>query len=202
MTAIATVPTLKRARLETRLLAFLVDSVVLLSFTLVLLAVSGLQLLIASDFGEKTDPPEWSYYAVLAIVMAVIPLWLAFNVALCRWRGQTVGKYVADIRVVREDGRPLGLWTSLVRFLLLHPLLFHPFLALLWLLTAAVTTSVTLSAVVLVVTLALVFLSLAAPFLAAGSVLLDGRHRALHDRVAGTTVVPAGSPERSPQPAA
>jgi uncharacterized RDD family membrane protein YckC len=201
VTTVATAPAVRRASLEARLVAFLVDSVVLLSFILVLLAVAGLQLLIASDFGEK-DPPDSSFYAILAIVMAVIPLWLAFNAVLCRWRGQTVGKYVADIRVVRSDGRPLGLWTSLVRFLLLHPLLFHPFLALLWLLTAAVTTSVTLSAVVLVVTLALVFLSLAAPFLAAGSVLLDGRRRALHDRVAGTTVVPASSPERSPPLAA
>ena len=201
MTAIATVPALRRARLEARLMAFVVDSVVLLSFTLVLLAVAGLQLLITSDFGEE-DPPDSSFYAILGIVMAVIPLWLAFNVVLCRWRGQTVGKYVADIKVVREDGRPMDLWTSLVRFLLLHPLLFHPFLALLWLLTAAVVTSVTLSAAVLVVTLALVFLSLAAPFLATGSVLLDGKRRALHDRVAGTTVVPASTAERSPPPAA
>jgi len=201
VTAIATVPTRRRARLEARLVAFVVDSVVLLSFTLVLLAVAGLQLLIASDFGEE-DPPDSSFYAVLAIVMAVIPLWLAFNVVLCRWRGQTVGKYVADIKVVREDGRPLGLWTSLVRFLLLHPLLFHPFLALLWLLTAAVVTSLTVSAVVLVVTLALVFVSLAAPFLASGTVLLDANRRALHDRVTGTTVVPASTPERPPQSAA
>jgi uncharacterized RDD family membrane protein YckC len=201
VTAIATVPAMRRARLEARLVAFVVDSVVLLSFTLVLLAVAGLQLLIASDFGEK-DPPGSSFYAVLAIVMAVIPLWLAFNVILCRWRGQTVGKYVADIKIVRQDGRPLGTRTSLVRFLLLHPLLFHPFLALLWLLTAAVATSVTISAAVLVVTLALVFLSLAAPFLATALVLLDGKRRALHDRVAGTTVVPASSPERPPQPAA
>ena len=202
MTAITTVPAARRASLEARLLAFLVDSVVLLSFTLVFWAVAGLQLLIASDFGKKTDPPEWSYYAVLAIVMAVIPLWLAFNVALCRWRGQTVGKYVADIRVVREDGRPLGLWRSLARFLLLHPLLFHIFLVPNWLLTTAIVTSLTVSAAVLVVTLTITFLSVFAIFLATGSVLLDGRHRALHDRVAGTTVVPAGSPERSPQPAA
>jgi len=201
VTVTATVPTLRRARLEARLVAFVVDSIVLLSFTLVFLAVAGLQLLIASDFGDK-DPPASSFYAILAIAMAVIPLWLAFNVVLCRWRGQTVGKYVADIKVLREDGRPLDLRRCLIRFLLLHPLLFHPFLALPWLLTAAVATSVTLNAAVLVVTLALVFLSLAAPFLSTGSVLLDGRRRALHDRVAGTTVVPASTPARSPQPAA
>jgi uncharacterized RDD family membrane protein YckC len=200
VTAIASVPTLRGARLEARLVAFVVDSVVLLSFVFVFLAVAGLQLLIASDFG-KEDPPDSSFYAILAIAMAVIPLWLAFNVVLCHWRGQTVGKYVAAIKVVRDDGRPLDLRTSLVRFLPLHPLLFHPFLALLWLLTAAVATSVPVSVAVLVVTLALVFLSLAGPFLATGSILRDDRRRALHDRVAGTTVVPASSPERPPQPA-
>jgi uncharacterized RDD family membrane protein YckC len=198
VTATATVPTLRRARLEARLVAFVVDSVVLLSFTLLFLAVAGLQLLIASDFGED-DPPDASFYAILAIVMAVIPLWLAFNVALCHWRGQTVGKYVADIKVVREDGRPLNLGTSLARFLLLHPLIFHPFLALLWLLTAAITTSVTLSTAVLVVTLALVFLSLAGPLLTAGSILLDGRRRAIHDRVTGTMVIATASSARAPE---
>jgi uncharacterized RDD family membrane protein YckC len=201
VTAIATVPTLRRSRLEARLVAFVVDSVVLLSFVLILLAVAGFQLLIASDFG-KEDPPGSSFYAILAIAMAVIPLWLTFNVVLCHWRGQTVGKYVADIKVVRDDGRPLDTRTSLIRFLLLHPLLFHPFLAFPWLLTAAVATSVTVNAAVLVITLALVFLSLAGPFLAIGSILLDGKRRALHDRVAGTTVVPASSPERPPQPPA
>jgi uncharacterized RDD family membrane protein YckC len=182
------------------LVAFVVDSVVLLSFILVFLAVAGLQLLIASDFGEE-DPPDSSFNAILGIVLAVIPLWLAFNVALCRWRGQTVGKYVVDIKVVSQDGGPLGLGTSLARFLVLHPLLFHPFLALPWLLTAAITTSVTVSATVLVVTLALVFLSLAAPFLAAGSILLDDRRRALHDRATGTTVIPAVSLEPASEPA-
>jgi len=179
--------------------AFVVDSVVLLSFIFVFLAVAGLQLLLTSDFGEE-DPPDSSFNAILGIVMAVIPLWLAFNVALCRWRGQTVGKYVADIKIVREDGRPLDVGSLLVRFLLLHPLLFHPFLALLWLLTAAITVSVTVSFAVLVVAATLVFLSLAAPFLAAGSVLLDGRRRALHDRVTGTAVVLAGSQEPASAP--
>jgi uncharacterized RDD family membrane protein YckC len=172
--------------------AFLVDSVVLLTFILVVLAIAGLQLLLTSDLGEE-DPPDSSFNAILGITMAVIPLWLAFNVALCRWRGQTVGKYVADIKVVRQDGRPLGLGTSLVRFLLLHPLLFHPFLALLWLLTAAITVSVTVSAAVLRSDPSLVFLSLGAPA-DRRRVLLDGRRRALHDRVAGTTVVSVSRP--------
>jgi uncharacterized RDD family membrane protein YckC len=180
---------MRRARMEARFVAFVVDSVVLLSFILVLLAVAGLQLLIASDFG-KGEAPDSSFYAVLAIVMTVIPLWLAFNVVLCRWRGQTVGKYVADIRIVREDGRRLDVRTLLVRFLLLHPLLFHPFLALLWVLTGAILTSLTVSAAVLAVTFGLAFLSLGGPFLAIGSVLLDSKRRALHDRVAGTKVVP------------
>jgi len=201
VTVIAAVPAMRRARLEARLVAFVVDSVVLLSFILVFWAVAGLQLLIASDFGDK-DPPGSSYYAVLAIAMAVIPLWLAFNVVLCRWRGQTVGKYVADIKVVGEDGRPLGLRRSLARFLLLHPLLSHIFLVPNWLLTTAIVTSLTVSAAVLVVTLTITFLSVFAIFLTTGAVLLDRNRRALHDRVAGTTLVPAGNPEPPPQSAA
>jgi uncharacterized RDD family membrane protein YckC len=173
--------------------AFLVDSVVLLAFILVFWAIAGLQLLLTSDFAEE-DPPDSSFSAVLGIVMAVIPLWLVFNVALCRWRGQTVGKYVADIRIVREDGRPLDLRTSLTRFLPLHPLLFHLFLVPNWFLTAAIATSLTVSPAVLAVTLALTFLCVIATFLAAGAILLDGRRRALHDRVAGTVVVPVTSP--------
>jgi len=184
-----------------RLVAFLVDSVVLVTFVLVLWVIAFLQLLIASDLGQE-DPPDSSFNAILGIVMAVVPLWLVFNVVLYRWRGQTIGQYVADIKVVREDGRPLDLRTSLVRFLLLHPLLFHLVLVPNWFLTAAIVTSLTASAAVLVVTLGLTFLCVLATFLAAASVLLDSRRRALHDRVMGTTVVPASNPERPPQSAA
>jgi uncharacterized RDD family membrane protein YckC len=34
------------------------------------------------------------------------------------WRGQTLGKMVVGIKVVREDGSPVGIWQALVRSVL------------------------------------------------------------------------------------
>lgn len=189
----AAVPTvgLKTARLEARVVAFLVDSVILLSFILVFMAIAGLQLLLKSEFGE-VDPPDSSFWAVLAITVAVVPFWAAFNVGLYLWRSQSVGQYVAGIKVVRINGSTPDLGSAVVRLLVLNPLLFHPFLAVLWALVAAIATSVTVSEVVLVATVTMVVLSLISPFLALAAAALDKERRALHDRVAGTLVVPAG----------
>lgn len=188
----AVVPTvgLKRARLEARLVAFLVDSVILLSFILVFMAIAGLQLLVTSKFGD-VDPPDSSFWAVLAITVAVVPFWAILNVGLYLWRGQSVGQYVAGIKVVRIDGTAPNLGGTVVRLLVLNPLLFHPFLAVLWALVAAIATSVTVSEVVLAATVTMVLLSLASPFVALAAATFDKERRALHDRVTGTVVVPA-----------
>jgi len=179
------------ASLSARAIAFAVDSVVLLSFLALAAFAAGLQLLIRSEFGD-VDAPDSAYYTMLGISVAVVPLWGALNAALHRWRGQTAGQYVAGIRVVRADGSPPGWGSVIVRLLALHPLLFHPFLAPGWLLVAFIATAQTVSEAVLVVTGALVLLSLVAPVVAAVMVLTDGGRRALHDRVAGTTVVAVG----------
>ena len=181
---------LKRGRLEARVVAFLIDSVMLASFILVFGAIGLLQILLKSEFGE-VDLPESSYWAFLAISAAVVPFWAAFNVWLYLWRGQSVGQYVAGLKVVRIDGAAPNLGGAVLRLLVLNPLLFHPFLAVPWALVAAFTTSVTVSLVVLVATVTVVILSLVSPFVALVTVAFDKERRALHDRVAGTVVVPA-----------
>jgi uncharacterized RDD family membrane protein YckC len=188
--AVTPEPSQKTARFEARVVAFLIDSIILLTFILVFMAIAGFQLLVTSDFGEM-DPPDSSFWAVLAITLAVVPLWAVFNVGLYLWRAQSVGQYVAGIRVVHANGSGRSLGKALVRLLVLNPLLFHPFLAVLWALVAAVATSVTVSEVVLVATVTMVLLSLISPFLALFLALFDKERRALHDRVAGTLVVPA-----------
>ncbi len=176
------------AGLEARLVAFIFDTIILLAFTSVFVAVALFQLLVKSDFGEA-DPPDSSFYAALAIVVAVIPFWLAFNVWLCLWRGQTVGKYIVGIRIARNDGGRLSAVDALSRLLTLNPLLFHPVLIVPWSLLAVFGTSLTLNAVVLAATVTLVLLSLVAAPVALVAVLLDKQRRALHDRVARTLVV-------------
>ncbi|MGD0766560.1 MAG: RDD family protein [Dehalococcoidia bacterium] len=176
------------AGLEARLVAFLFDSVILLAFTAVFATIALLQLLARSDFGNN-DPPNSSFYLAVALIVAVVPFWLVFNVALELWRGQTVGKYIVGIKIARSDGDDIGWGRAVWRLLVLNPLLFHPLLIVPWALLAVYALSVTVNVVVLIAIVALVLLSLVASPVALISILADRQRRALHDRIAGTLVV-------------
>lgn len=62
------------------------------------------------------DSPKW----VTAIMILVVFVLFAsyFAVFEWLWNGQTPGKRLMKLRVVREDGRPLTLWEAIVRNLL------------------------------------------------------------------------------------
>ena len=179
------------AGLEARITAFIFDTIVLLAFAAVFVIVALLQLLLRSDFGD-VDPPDSAYCTAWLIIVAVIPFWLVFNLWLQLWRGQSVGKYIIGIRVVRTDGRALGAFGAFWRLLLLNPLLFHPILMLPWALLAVFSFSLTVNAIVLILAGTLMVLSLVATPIALVAVLSDGQRRALHDRIVGTLVVQGG----------
>jgi len=42
---------------------------------------------------------------------------IAYFIALWAWRGQTVGKMVAQIKVIRADGTKVGVGTAIIRYL-------------------------------------------------------------------------------------
>ena len=106
---------LRYAGFETRLVAFVLDFIVLASFFALFVAFALLQLLLRSDFGDN-DPPDQAYYVAAIIVLiyfvAFVPLYF---VGLWAWRGQTLGKMAVAIRVVRTDGRPVGVGAALLR---------------------------------------------------------------------------------------
>jgi uncharacterized RDD family membrane protein YckC len=189
MPAEAPLTTLRVARLNARISAYLIDSAVLLGFIFIFFIIAGLILLLNSDLG-KHDAPDSAYYAFMAVLLGgTIIGWTLFNVALIAWRGQTVGKYIIGIRTVSEDGRALRPGRAFLRWIALHPLLFHPLLLPVWAAFALLATFVTLSQLVLVITLALLLLWIVSPAVALATVLLDPSRRALHDRLAGTIVV-------------
>jgi len=122
---------LRYASFETRLVAFILDLIVLASFFALFVAFALLQLLLRSDFGDD-DPPDQAYYVAAIIIMtyfvAFVPLYF---VGMWAWRGQTLGKMAVAIRVVRTDGRPAGVGAALLRlvgYLFSSLLLFAGFL--------------------------------------------------------------------------
>ena len=106
---------LRYASFETRLVAFVLDVIVLFSVFLLFIAVAGLQLLLRSDFGD-VDPPDSAFYLAAIILLIYFLLFFPlYFLALWVWRGQTVGKMAMAIKVVRRDGHPLGVGTALLR---------------------------------------------------------------------------------------
>ena len=106
---------LRYASFETRLVAFVLDVIVLFSVFLLFIAIAGLQLLLRSDFGD-VDPPDSAFYlAAIILLVYFFPFFPLYFLALWVWRGQTVGKMAMAIKVVRRDGHPLGVGTALLR---------------------------------------------------------------------------------------
>lgn len=108
-------PPWQPAGLGVRAVSFVLDIIVLASSFMAFLVVAGLQVLLRTGWGS-TD----SGAAIDAAIFIVLG-WLAFvplyHIALWAWRGQTVGQMAVRVKVVRQDGRPLGLGVALVRFI-------------------------------------------------------------------------------------
>ena len=177
------------AHLNARISAYLADSVILLAFILLFAALGGLQVLLATNWGEG-DPSDTAIVALIAIFSGGSLLsWTALNVALMRWRGQTTGKYVLGIKTVCEDGSSLTVGRVLLRWFALHPLLFHPFLLVPSMSLALLTLDFLLSPLGLITAIALALLTVASLVVNLLAMSFDGKRRALYDRLAGTVVV-------------
>ena len=174
-----------RSAFPTRLLAYLLDSLVLFVFAMLFAALAGVSMLLNTDGGDQaiTATDQW---LTIAIFLLAMPAWLLFSLVLGLKRHQTVGQYVLGLRMVDEDGGSPALSRLLGYWLALHPLLFHPLFGLTWLLLA---WAALLSEVVFVVSLALAILCLAAPIAGLLLALADPQHRTIHDRLAGIRVV-------------
>jgi uncharacterized RDD family membrane protein YckC len=113
----------------------------------------------------KVEPPANNGTLLLVIVVIAMALWFAYEVPSTAETGQTVGKRLARIKVVRgESTEPLGFYRSWRRWSLMGlPLL-------LWLCCGPFLVVVQMVDALFILT--------------------DGRHRrAWHDRSAGTYVV-------------
>ena len=62
------------------------------------------------------EAPKWTIAILIIVIFLIFAGYFAFFEWL--WNGQTPGKKLLKLRVIREDGRPVTLWEALARNLL------------------------------------------------------------------------------------
>jgi hypothetical protein len=107
-------------------------------------------------------------------------------------RAQTGGQYVAGIRLARDDGRRVSSRDAFAWWFCFNPLLFSWPMAIVAGMPLAAVMAIVLGSWTVFAFAVVVTLCLAMPVVAFVSAAIDGDNRALHDRVIGTRVVPAG----------
>ena len=110
------------ASIGNRFLAVAIDHFIqYLSILIVIwafLALAGTNFLDASETPSQffDEMPKWAT-AILIIVLFL--LFVGYFIAFeWLWNGQTPGKRLLKLRVIREDGRPITLWEAIARNLL------------------------------------------------------------------------------------
>lgn len=170
---------LRYASFESRVTAGILDALVVFTIASLFVTAGALVVLISSDF-EKVEASPTSINIFWVCVGAIFPASLLyFFIGLC-WRGQTIGKSVMQIMVIRADGRPLGVLGAFSRVI---GQLVYALFALAGIIAAIALQD---SSVQAAVATASAFLLIAIGFLIA---VFDSHRRTLHDRIAGTIVV-------------
>lgn len=111
------------ASIGNRFLACMVDHLIqIITVILVSVAVESIIRLSkgvsSSTFlsEEVAELPKWVIAIMIIVVFLLFTSYFAFFEWL--WNGQTPGKKLLRLRVIREDGRPITLWESVARNLL------------------------------------------------------------------------------------
>lgn len=173
---------MRYASFESRVAATILDGLVLAIIAALFTALASFIVLVSSDF-ERVAPSDTAILLFWACIAAIAPTAILYVFVGLVWKGQTVGKSVMHIMVIRSDGRPLGVLGSMGRVIGL--LAYAVFLG-----AGALAAYVVRDA------------PLYASLAVGGAVLLiiaglmwaafDAHRRTLHDRIAGTIVVKVG----------
>ena len=107
------------ASIGNRFLAVAIDHFIqYLAIVLISLAVLSFAGMTGSLFGGEffQEMPKWTIAILIIVVFALFAGYFVFFEWL--WNGQTPGKRLMKLRVIRENGRPITLWEALARNLL------------------------------------------------------------------------------------
>jgi len=104
------------ASIGNRFLACAIDHA-LQVLTIILMGIAFTVLANYSTFGEQlSNAPKWVKAVLIVIVFLIVSGYFAFFEWI--WNGQTPGKRLLKLRVIRDDGRPITFWEAAVRNLL------------------------------------------------------------------------------------
>jgi uncharacterized RDD family membrane protein YckC len=107
------------AGIGSRALALMIDYLIL-AFALVVMAlIWSFIFQQVTDFGVSIFGSNFGLWLIAISLLSLFFIYTGYFVFFeTIWQGQTPGKIIAKIRVVRDDGRPVGLQQSTLRALL------------------------------------------------------------------------------------
>ena len=104
------------ASIGNRFLACAIDHA-LQVLTIIVMAIALTLIANYSSLGDQfANAPKWVKAILIVIVFLIFSSYFAFFEWI--WNGQTPGKRLLKLRVIREDGRPVTFWEASVRNLL------------------------------------------------------------------------------------
>ncbi len=104
------------ASIGNRFLACAIDHS-LQAVAILLMVIAFTVLANLSSLGDQfSNAPKWVKALLIVIVFLIFSAYFAFFEWI--WNGQTPGKRLLKLRVIREDGRPITFWEAVVRNLL------------------------------------------------------------------------------------
>ena len=107
------------AGIGSRALALMIDYLIL-AFTLVIIALIWSVIFErVTDIGVSVFGSNFGLWLIAISLLSLFFIYTGYFVVFeTLWQGQTPGKSIAKIRVVRDDGRPVGLQQTALRALL------------------------------------------------------------------------------------
>lgn len=100
-----------------RIVAGILDFIVVISLFMLFVAVAGLQVLARSDWGANANYPDQANWVGVGILIGYALLMPLYFIIPWSWRGQTLGMMGVRIMVTRRDGERLSFWRAVLRTL-------------------------------------------------------------------------------------
>lgn len=110
-------PPLPYAGFGLRLVAAVLDFIVLGSVFLLFVTAAGFYLLTQTDWGNASDfttSEQWTAVAIVSLFGLFLPLYF---ISLWWWHGQTIGQMATRIAVTDRDGYHISGWRAIVRMI-------------------------------------------------------------------------------------